>query len=153
MLESLWEAGSARHWRWCQDQNAVKRGNFPERKVRMGKEFADSPNRKKRYAEFQVNKRPFCSDVYLGKATSTEGTAWKGGKVMYKRSYLFWTTRETHPNMVELTVSLRGTRDGDEVTRFLATCVTENEQQAVGRRSRTLKTGPMNMAMNASTRA
>jgi hypothetical protein len=45
--ESLWEAGSARHWRWCQDQNAVKRGNFPERKVRMGKEFADSPNRKK----------------------------------------------------------------------------------------------------------
>jgi hypothetical protein len=62
--ESLWEAGSRDTGGSGVKIKTVKRENFPERKVRMGKEFADSPNRKKRYAEFKVNKRPFCSDVW-----------------------------------------------------------------------------------------
>jgi hypothetical protein len=69
----------ARHWKTGVKIKTVKRENFPERKVRMGKEFADSPNRKKRYAEFQGEQTTilFGRVASIGKATSTEGT-WKG---------------------------------------------------------------------------
>lgn len=49
-----------------------------------GKEFADSPNRKARYRQFQGEEVHFLIGKVgaIGKATSEEGDAWKGGKKM-----------------------------------------------------------------------
>jgi 8-oxo-dGTP pyrophosphatase MutT (NUDIX family) len=110
--ESLWEAGS----RETLEETGVKIKNGKTREIFLSakyvweKEFADSPNRKKRYAEFQGEQTTilFGRVASTGKATSTEGDAWKGGKVMsLKKVISILDNQKTHPNMVELTVSLK----------------------------------------------
>lgn len=110
--ESIWEAGS----RETLEETGVKiksgksRETFLSAKYIWEKEFADSPNRKKRYAEFQGEQTTilFGRVASKGKATSMEGDAWKGSKVMsLKKVISILENQKTHPNMVELTVSLK----------------------------------------------
>lgn len=58
--------------------------HFVTVKLVWGKEFADSPTRKARYAKFQGEEvHMFVGKVkHIGKPTSTEGDAWKGSKKM-----------------------------------------------------------------------
>jgi hypothetical protein len=68
MLEkSLWEAGSREETlegNRCKDQNGKTREIFLSAKYVWEKSLPIRPIEREEYAEFQVNKRPFCSDVW-----------------------------------------------------------------------------------------
>jgi 8-oxo-dGTP pyrophosphatase MutT (NUDIX family) len=110
--ESLWKAAE----RETLEETGVKiktgksRVHYMSAKYIWEPEFADSPTRKKRYAQFQGEETHilFGKVSAVVKPTSTEGDAWKGNKSLtIKRIVSILQAQESHPNMVELTTTLK----------------------------------------------